>query len=758
MYNLHMVLSEAPTARSSTAPPTNPFRAMPTPNNPPNNPPNARAAAFHRPQSQPPRVDRAPVPGVPPFALPNVQAGVPVTGAAFMEQMNLAHQAAMRQMQQMQMNINQRRAPEGAQPVDSNNGQASSGHSRSASQPTHTNTPPPRVTITQGGIGPNGERWSFSVNNGAVLLPQQQPAVGLPQLPMVFDARPPIRLTDPVIGIDAQRMLDQVHSNLEAAQQQVGVINNILAPPNVSREEVWRMPPTQFQRAAIEIERLNIYLNTMDQLLHSLVVNPLYSRNRELVSLQMDNESMRSATRRLIRTLGDHITARRRESQSTREAFGPPFTSPTSAATAAPSIPTPTRQTGTEPSSRSTSASNIFVLSSPSGPHAILYSPEGTFTAPGASPIRDTLTHNLAYQRALSDVARIMAPTRANLTERPRSAAPEPNAAVPGVQANVFPPPGVAVQQNNPQNPVQNPVQNPLVAGMQPQLQQQILQQQQAAQFPIAAIATHFWLLIRIFGMLWFFSGAGWQRTLMLSLCGLAIYVFQAGILGGQVLGNRWDRMRHYFENLVGIPHQQPAPRQGAAQQQGAANEGNNDRAVDIGPGRRTRRGDPSPEDVAQRLLRERNQQQRNWLRERIRVVERSVALFVASLWPGLGERMVAAREEAEAQARRDAQEREEQERRAAAEAEAEEQARAQAQAQEQGDEGTANGGVEKQESSGSESLAVAEPDQAVDKGKGRAVDAGEASSSSVAAAADEGGADATASRQREAWRFDDLD
>lgn len=744
VYNIHMVLSEAPTARSSTAPPSNPFRHMP----PPNNAPNAREANLNRPQSQPPRVDRVPGPGLPPFAAPNVQQGVPVTSAAFMEQMNLAHQAAMRQMQQMQMGLNQRRTSEGVQPSDnSSNGQASGGHSRSASQPAgtgnqHPQLQPGRVTITQGGIGPNGERWSFSVNNGPVLLPQQQPALGLPQLPIVLDPRAPIRLPDPVNGLDSRRMLDQVHSNLEAAQQQVAVINNILAPPNVSREEVWLMPPAQFQRAAIEIERLNIYLNTMDQLLHTLVANPFYSRNRELVSLQMDNESMRSATRRLIRTLGDHITARRQETQTARD----PQTNNTSVnATDA----------RTESAPRSASANNIFLLSSPNGPHAIVYSPEGTFTTPSSTSFGDALTQNLAYQRALSDVARLMGPTRATLTDR--QIHPQHGAA-PAPAADLFPAPGEVVRENQ----AHNPAQNPFLAGIQPPLQQQILQQQQEAmQFPIAAIATHFWLLLRIFGMLWFFSGAGWQRTLMLSLCGLAIYIIQAGLLGERFLGNRWDRVRRYFENLVGIPPQQPAQRERPAAQQEQANEANNNNAaVDIGPpGRRGRRRDPSPEEVAQRLLRERENQQRTWFRERLRGVERSTALFVASLWPGLGERMVAAREEAEAQARRDAQDREEAERRAAAEAEAREQVQAQAQASEQG-EGAApavDGEADRLESSGNDSPPPEEADK-VDKGKGRAVDVGEASSSSVNPAANDGQDGVAASRQRDGWSFADVD
>jgi len=59
----------------------------------------------------------------------------------------------------------------------------------------------------------------------------------------------------------------------------------------------------------------------------------------------------------------------------------------------------------------------------------------------------------------------------------------------------------------------------------------------------------------------------------------------------------------------------------------------------------------PTPEQVAQRLIDERNAGQNarvQQLREAIRPVERAVALFVASLWPGIGEAHVRAREQEE--------------------------------------------------------------------------------------------------------------
>lgn len=56
----------------------------------------------------------------------------------------------------------------------------------------------------------------------------------------------------------------------------------------------------------------------------------------------------------------------------------------------------------------------------------------------------------------------------------------------------------------------------------------------------------------------------------------------------------------------------------------------------------------PAPEAVARRLLEERRERDEGWLRGVVRPVERAVALFLGSLWPGVGEAAVRAREEEE--------------------------------------------------------------------------------------------------------------
>ena len=92
------------------------------------------------------------------------------------------------------------------------------------------------------------------------------------------------------------------------------------------------------------------------------------------------------------------------------------------------------------------------------------------------------------------------------------------------------------------------------------------------------------------------------------------------------------------------------------------------------------------PQRVAQRLIEQRRQENAGWFMTHLRRAEHGALLFLASLWPGVGERHIAAR---------DAEEREQRRREEAAEAErvaAEEAARA---AAEGGAEGATEEGAE---------------------------------------------------------------
>jgi len=148
----------------------------------------------------------------------------------------------------------------------------------------------------------------------------------------------------------------------------------------------------------------------------------------------------------------------------------------------------------------------------------------------------------------------------------------------------------------------------------------------------------HAWLFIRLFGFIWFFTGGlGSNRTLMIAGAAIIWFAIQAGLLGDRV-----DRVRRHLEGLLGPPNGPPAVQriqvEVAGLPEGQPQERNGVEPVD-------------PEETAARLLRERAGRDRGWVRQRLRTVEGAVALFIASLYPGVGERHVAAREEQRRQA-----------------------------------------------------------------------------------------------------------
>ena len=163
-------------------------------------------------------------------------------------------------------------------------------------------------------------------------------------------------------------------------------------------------------------------------------------------------------------------------------------------------------------------------------------------------------------------------------------------------------------------------------------------------------LGGHLWLLIRLFGFVYFFtSGAGWHRTILLCACAVVVFIGQTGVFR-PIQQALWDPFRRHIEGLVPL----------------AGNNGdiiaNNDRGTLNGQGLTVPL--PTPQQVAERLLRERNDQGNGMVRRIIRRIERATALFVASLVPGVGERHIAARDAADAARQAAEREREEQARR----------------------------------------------------------------------------------------------
>lgn len=162
----------------------------------------------------------------------------------------------------------------------------------------------------------------------------------------------------------------------------------------------------------------------------------------------------------------------------------------------------------------------------------------------------------------------------------------------------------------------------------------------------MSTIFRHLWLLIKIFGFIWFLTRGGTSRRTIILCAASLIYV----ILQAEFFAGYRDRFRRHFEGLLGPPaqDQQPQRQDGVPPNEAAGEDGTRRAAQQGGRGLHLRPGEPvSPQATASRLIDQRREQERSWWRDQFRGIERVLALFLASLYPGVGERHVAARERA---------------------------------------------------------------------------------------------------------------
>ncbi|KAK5725962.1 hypothetical protein LTR15_004152 [Elasticomyces elasticus] len=260
-----------------------------------------------------------------------------------------------------------------------------------------------------------------------------------------------------------------------------------------------------------------------------------------------------------------------------------------------------------------TSDTTCYLLSGPQGPQALLFSPQhGTYTGAfttGPTGLRPTPTT-----------------TAPGMAQQPQQPNPQQQALAQLVQQ------AVGQNQNQPQN---QPLANPAA----PQAQAQAGGDPNG---PAQAIMNNVWLLFRVLIFVYFVMGSnlGWRRPAALAVIGIGFWMVRAGLFGEGGVARRW------WEGVVRVG---PAP-----QGQGGVNGDAN-----AGPGGQAAM--PTPEEVARRLIDEQRDQGLGRWREVVRPVERAVALFVASLWPGIGEAHVRdqerevqrLRDEAEVEARR---------------------------------------------------------------------------------------------------------
>ncbi len=283
--------------------------------------------------------------------------------------------------------------------------------------------------------------------------------------------------------------------------------------------------------------------------------------------------------------------------------------------------------------------STVYLLSSANGPQALLISPLGNYTAPWPIP-----TIPQAPPIGLPNPPVINAPL---------------NGLIRAQQAQIN---AIQLAQAHPDGHQQvadgiqllpNPQQlqpHPLAPG------QHLAQQNGQVPNPardivriLIPLGGHLWLLVRLFGFVYFFThGASWQRTIFLSSVATLLFIAQIGLFQ-PLLQTLWGPIRRHVEALLPLAGNEPPRRDNAP----AENNGDAE-------GVQRRNQEPTPQQAAERLLREREAQDGNFLRQSLRRMERAVALFVASLVPGVGERHIAAREAAEAARQQQEREREE--------------------------------------------------------------------------------------------------
>ena len=153
----------------------------------------------------------------------------------------------------------------------------------------------------------------------------------------------------------------------------------------------------------------------------------------------------------------------------------------------------------------------------------------------------------------------------------------------------------------------------------------------------VAQLWPHIWLIMRLSLFVWWFSSpqTSWSRWLLLISIAIFIFILNTGLLNS-VVEQVWGPVRRHFEDLV--PLQAPPGQQGhdIARQEDRPAVGQARNHPNEAHG-----GDPSPADMAARLVERRRQANHNWLQDQLNRVERAALLFFASLAPGIAERHV---------------------------------------------------------------------------------------------------------------------
>lgn len=282
----------------------------------------------------------------------------------------------------------------------------------------------------------------------------------------------------------------------------------------------------------------------------------------------------------------------------------------------------------------------VWLASSADGPRAVLFAPGHGYFSSNTRSRTDQVRQVQEATNARNNPSTRPADANSNVNNTQPAAAAAARDPVPGQLALRQPAQGgaAAAQAAPNQNANQNQNQQDDLMGL---------------------IIQRGWLFLRLYMFTYVLSEPNtWRRWLLLSLAVLVCLLPRENPLNRLLTA-----ARRHVDNLIGPPQPQaraqaqPQPRAGAG---GAANNNQqqqpaNPDATALAPRPTPVRGaaNTTPEEAAARILRERAAAQQrhreanpNVLRDLFYRVEQAVALFLASLVPGVGERHVAAREE----------------------------------------------------------------------------------------------------------------
>jgi hypothetical protein len=535
------------------------------------------------------------------MGIPQMQAGRPVVG---MPQGNLHHplQFAPGQLpQQQDVPVGNQAVPNQNNPQEAGGDARSEGTTDSDTQAAQSNgaqgqqpQPPHRPVSGQGfhvqGVGPDGNRFEIHQQTLNIPFPGQPgqfglpvPGMGLPfPLPGMAQQQRQQRQPTPAQQGNGPSALDRARQNVAEMRQMVDAMRT----DNATEEDRARTA-----RLQEHIQAVNDYIDPFG------VGRPTArSRSASPFPARMA-QSMRASP---SLGLGPFVP--------------PPRPQPTSMMASLPSLSQHVRQ---QPLPPSNSDATCYLLSSPQGPQALLFSPQhgtytGSFALNSATGLHIGAGHSVGLRqvRRSSRASTQPAPTptgntgAANGQQAQGAGAPaDPAAVAAALQA--------ARQINQAQQARPQAQENPLG--------------------PMQPLLGHFWLLLRVMIFAYFILGTnmGWRRPLALAFIGLGFWMLRAGLFGEGGVARRW------WDGIVRVdqrPRQQPRA-------EGATGADGEQRPGQL----------PTPEELAQRLIEERQQAldraPLHRIREQLRPVERAAALFFASFWPGVGEAHVRARE-----------------------------------------------------------------------------------------------------------------